>query len=176
MLWLPVLAVSLTAAGEPAPRADALDWTVGVWRGTRTDAAERDAAKMRVLVERLPAGAGQILRLEVETEGDPYVGFAVTVPDPEGAGWVMLYANDAREKIARLAAKRVEDKTVWNSLTAAPPRASRLISERLGDDRWRRTQQVSDDDGATWRVLFVDELERSKTVPNEDRKTNQPGR
>ena len=41
-------------------------------------------------------------------------------------------------------------------------RESRLISERLGDDRWRRTMSVSQDGGRTWSVLWIDELHRAK--------------
>ena len=112
-----------------------------------------------MLVEALPGG-GQVLRLEVETEGGSYVGFTTRVLDAETGTWTMIYANDARMRFARLNATFEGDRSVWLSMTAKPPRGSRLIEERPGPDRWRRTQETSRDGGATWQVLFVDDLQR----------------
>jgi hypothetical protein len=148
-----------TARAEGPP----LGWTVGRWSGTRSDANDGSVAPLRMLVERLPGGHGLIERLEVTTEGDPYVGFSVCLPDPSNQEWEKLYTNDVRPKFARMRAPSVEEtRNVWLSVTAKPPRASRLVSERLGSDRWRRTQQTSTDGGATWKTVFVDELEREQ--------------
>jgi len=48
----------------------------------------------------------------------------------------------------------------WRSVTPGRARESGSIVERLDTNHWRRTQRVSDDGGRTWRVLFVDEMER----------------
>jgi len=155
VLWIPLLFGLLAMAGETEPPPAPLDWAVGSWHGVRTDASDGDQAPMSLLIE----------RLEVASGGDPYVGFTVRTPDPRTGRWVMLYANDVRSKVARLEATFDGDRVVWNSRTAVPPRGSRLVAERLGPDRWRRTQQISKDGGATWSVLFVDELERGKAAP-----------
>ena len=159
---LPILlACASGTAVESGGPADLLAWTEGKWHGARRDTNDGSEAPMTIVIERIPNGRGTIERLEVATDGDPYVGFSVSTPNPEGGGWTRLYANDVHQKFARLVAESVAgDRTVWQSVTATPPRGSRLISERMGPDRWRRTQQVSNDNGATWQVLFVDELER----------------
>jgi hypothetical protein len=55
------------------------------------------------------------------------------------------------------------DRGEWTSTTARAPNGSRLTYERIGADRWRRTQMVSSDSGVHWTVLFVDEMRRAKT-------------
>jgi len=152
----------LGAGGDASQPDGPLDWTVGTWKGTRRDFGEHSEAPLAILVAEMPDRLGEIERLEVETGGDPYVGFTVCTPDPANERWMRIYTNDVRAKLARLVANPEGDRVVWVSVTAKPPRGSRLVSERLGPDRWRRTQQVSEDGGVTWRDVFVDELARMK--------------
>jgi hypothetical protein len=157
-----VLVILVMGLGDgPNDSEGPLDWTLGSWHGVRREVSTGDEAAMSLLVEKAPDGRGLIERLEVETDGDPYVGFAVSAPETSSDGWMRIYANDVRPSFARLASRSVTgDRTVWLSVTATPPKGSRLVSERLAPDRWRRTQQFSTDGGSTWKDLFVDELTR----------------
>jgi hypothetical protein len=74
----------------------------------------------------------------------------------------MLYANSTRETFARLEGQVETDRVTWQSVTPGRTRESRIVTERLNTNQWRRTQRVSGDGGRTWRVLFTDELERKK--------------
>jgi hypothetical protein len=74
----------------------------------------------------------------------------------------MIYTNDVRMKFARLVAAIDGDRIVWVSTSATAPRGSRLVAERSGRDHWRRTQERSTDDNATWQVMFVDDLQRGR--------------
>jgi hypothetical protein len=155
-----LLVAALAACQSAAVDADPMGWTVGTWRGTRRAADGSSAEPMKLRVEPLPSGAGQIECLRVEGASGPYVGFAVRMPDPDTGRWTMVYANSAQRAFARLVADRAEALDSWTSTTAAPGHGSRLTFERIDDDHWRRTQQVSEDAGRTWTVLFTDELER----------------
>ena len=144
-------------ASLPAP--DPFAWTVGHWHGTRHSGDGGRDARMTVLVERLGDGAGQVECLRVEAPTSPYVGFTITRREESGA-WKMIYVNSTEHAFARLEGASSGAKTVWSSVTPGRLRESRLVSERIGDDLWRKTQQYSEDGGATWQVLFTDELER----------------
>jgi len=165
-LVLMVLSFLLLGIEGDASQPDGpLDWTLGSWHGVRRDAQDGTEAPMRVLVERTPDGLGQIERLEVQTDADPYVGFAVCTRDPVAGRWMRIYANDVHPKFARLAAQSVVgERVIWQSVTSRPPRGSRLVSERLGPDRWRRTQEFSTDNGVTWQIRFIDELSRDQPM------------
>ncbi len=160
-LWLPLILLLVGAGPESEPTPGPLDWAIGHWEGTRRDIGDGEKAVMDLIVERLPGGPGQIERLAVETDGDAYVGVTVRMPDPDTGQWFMIYVNDVRPKLARLLATFDGDRVVWNSVTAKPPRGSRLVAERLGPDHWRRTQQFTRDGGETWQDMFVDELRRA---------------
>jgi hypothetical protein len=153
---------ALAACAGPDAGSESLDWTVGTWHGIRRDGADGTEAPMTLLVEALPGGHGVVERIQVEGGGTPYVGFGVRHFDPASRQWTQLYANASRPTFARLEGTVDGDRSTWNSVTAGPGRSSRLVAERLGADRWRRTQQVSEDGGRTWRVLFTDELERDR--------------
>lgn len=152
---LATAAISCTAL--PAP--DSFSWTVGHWHGARSSGEDGRAAPMTVLVEPLGDGSGQVECLRVEASGGPYVGFTIRRRDDAGA-WRMVYVNSTEHAFARLDASTYESKTTWSSVSGARLRESRLISERIGENRWRKTQQFSDDGGTSWKVLFTDELER----------------
>ena len=142
------------------------DETLGHWKGTRRDGGDGTVAPMSLLVESLTDGLGTIERIEVTTEGDPYVGFTVRLKNPETGEWTAIYGNDVRERFARMKAVFEEERTLWNSTTVRPPRLSRLVSQFQEDGLWRRTQEHSDDGGRTWKVRFVDEL-RKEEAPND---------
>jgi len=147
-------------AREPAPER-AFDWTVGTWEGVRRDGADGSEAPMTMRVAPILGGAGQIRELEVRHSGGVYRGFSVQVFEREAGRWVEQYANDVHGRFARLEGELEGGgaRSVWRSVAPERRRESRLVSERLGPDRWRRTQSVSEDGGATWRVLWIDELE-----------------
>lgn len=153
------LAAHETGEGEPH---DDLDWTVGTWEGFREDGADGTRAPMTLRVEEILAGAGLVEHLEVTHGGGVYRGFSVTVFDPEAGTWVRQYVNSSRGRFVRLEGEVDGDRSTWRSTTPGRARESRLVSERLDDGRrWRRTQQVSEDGGETWRTLWQDELDRA---------------
>ena len=154
-------AVPVHGEGSPGerPAAGTFDWAVGEWTGVRID--DEEEAPMRLVVLALPGGAGLFERLEVMIEPRPYVGVSVLIWDPEAGHWVKLYANAVRSTVARLEGRLDGETLVLRSVSPGRKRESRLSAERLGEDRWRRTQEVSEDGGKTWRVLFTDELRRS---------------
>jgi hypothetical protein len=135
----------------------------------RRAGADGSEEAIRVHVEALPGAAGQLERLQVDVAPEAYVGFAVRAFDLDAGRWVMLYANSTRSSVARLEGTVTPSEITWNSVTPGRERESRMVWEHLADGAWRRTQHVSEDRGQTWRVLFVDELERDEILPNPDR-------
>ena len=157
-LALASLLVGFTQCGTPAADADPLAWTIGSWHGIRRSGADGSEAPMTVRVEALAEGDGQVECLRVDGKTDPYVGFAIRRRDRSG-DWSMVYVNSTQRAFARLEGEVGSARSVWRSVTPGRTRESRLISEHPTMDAWRKTQEISDD-GATWRVLFTDELER----------------
>lgn len=149
-----VLAVagSVSASGP-------FDWAVGEWKGIRRDADGEAPMRLQVLL--LPDGSGLFERLEVTIEPSPYVGVSVLTRDPKTGNWVKFYTNPVRSTIARLEGSLDDGVLVLRSVTPGRAREGRLTARRIGEDRWRRTQEVSEDGGKTWRVLFTDELHRA---------------
>jgi hypothetical protein len=117
---------------------------------------------MIMRVDPILAGAGQIRQIEIPHEGGVYRGFAVQVFDPQLERWVRQYANAVRGRFARLEGEVQGDRSIWRSTSPTRTRESRLVSQRVPPDGWRRTMSISEDGGATWRVLWIDEL-RSDT-------------
>jgi hypothetical protein len=156
-----------TAPAPPTERA--FDWTLGTWEGVRRDGADGSQAPMTMRVEAILGGAGQIRELEVRHSGGVYRGLSVVAFEREAGRWVEQYVNDVHGRFVRLEGEPEDGsaRSVWRSVAPERRRESRLVSERLGPDRWRRTQSVSEDGGATWRVLWTDELER-KTLDEGD--------
>jgi hypothetical protein len=154
LVALPTLFVLALAGCSKSTKSD-LDWTIGTWHGTRTAADDGKAVPMTVKVEAL--ATGQIERLQIELAARPYVGFTVRQPDDHGR-WTMIYANSTRQSIGRLQGRFENNRSTWESSSAA--HASRFISERLDPNHWRRTQFNSEDGGKTWKLLFTDDLER----------------
>jgi len=147
---------------DPARTAGVLDWTLGEWQGVRRDGADGSEGRMTVRVEPILGGAGLIEQLEVTHDDGVYRGFAVQVFDPELGRWVRQYVNATRGHFVRIEGE-VEDggaRSTWRSVAPERPRESRLVSEWVEPDLWRRTMHVSEDQGQTWRVLWTDELER----------------
>lgn len=170
--WL--VRVGAASEGE-SPAQAAFDWTVGAWTGARQDAAHGSEAPMTMRVEAILGGAGLVRELEVRHAGGVYRGFSVQAFERAAGRWVEQYLNDVHGRFVRLEGE-LEDggaRSVWRSVAPERRRESRLVSERLGADRWRRTQSVSEDGGATWRVLWIDELER--TAPGRPRALDGSG-
>jgi len=142
-----------------------LEWQLGEWQGTRRDphhegGGSESAMKMRV--ETILDGAGQTRAMEIVHDGGVYRGFAVQVYDPETKLWRREYVNDVRRTFASLEGQVEGERSVWRSVTVGRSRESRLVSERPEPDRWVRTMAVSEDDGETWRELWIDDLTRKK--------------
>lgn len=149
---------------EPVPVEDALVWTIGRWEGERIEGGTGDREPLRTEVSAVLGGAGDEERLEVGRPGKLYRGLYLQVFDPALKKSVLMYVNASRREFARLEGDAGPDRAVWLSTTARPPRGSRLTYERIGPDRWRRTQEVSHDSGVHWTVLFVDEMRRAKAT------------
>lgn len=152
-------------SGAQSDPARALDWTLGQWEGTRENGANGSQEPMTMRVESILGGAGQARHLEVRGTGGIYRGFSVQIYDADRDVWARQYVNNARGTFSSLQGKvESETRSVWAS--ESPRRRSRLISERLGQDGWRRTMTISEDGGATWRTLWIDQLRRVERQPS----------
>ncbi len=145
-----------------AETASDLDWTLGLWEGGRRDGADGSEARMTMRVEAILGGAGQIRHIEIPHGGDVYRGFAVQVFNEAKGRWVRHYTSENRGRFSSLEGEAEGDSSIWRMTTPDRTRESQLTSERLGDDRWRRTMSISKDGGRTWTVLWIDELHRKK--------------
>jgi hypothetical protein len=158
-----LLALALTLPGglaaEEAAGGD-LAWTVGAWKGVRTDGVDGSRVPMNLRVEPILGGAGLAERLEVKQRDGAYRGFAVTAYDQEEKVWVRQYVNSTRGRFVRLVGTVEGDRSTWEPEPPGEGRRSRMVSERLGEGRWRRTQSVSEDGGETWQTLWQDDLEK----------------
>ena len=134
------------------------DWTLGVWRGVRHDGAGGPRNPMTMIVEPVLGGSGQLRKIQIEVGGGTYRGFAVQVRSPDDDCWTRQYTNEGRGTFSQLQSERTMEGIVWRSVSPNRTRESKLVSERLNETSWLRTMYVSDDDGASWRVLWVDEL------------------
>lgn len=149
-----------------APRAPR-DWLVGSWHGVRRDGADGSAAPMTSHIEAILGGAGLTERIEVTVPDGVYRGFATEVFDPTIECWVRMYVNATRRHFTRLEGEADgAARVVWRSVSPDRSRETRVVTEPIGPDRWRRTSSVSENGGKTWRLLFVDELERAAPTPS----------
>lgn len=158
-----LLPLASNGAEPPVEPEHAFDWTVGEWTGVRRDGADGSEAPMTMRVETILGGGGQVRELEVTHSGGVYRGFSVQAFERETGRWVEQYVNGVHGRFVRIEGE-VEAggaRSVWRVVAPERRRESRRVDERLGDDRWRRTMSVSGDGGATWRVLWIDELERA---------------
>jgi hypothetical protein len=152
-------AVDADPASGPAPFA----WTVGDWSGVRREGGEGDGEPLTLRVRAVLGGAGLLEELEVVHDGGTYRGLSVLTYLTDEERWVRQYVNDVRGRFVRLDGELDgEARSTWSSTDPARTRESRLVSELANDGVWLRTQQVSTDGGATWRVLFRDELWRAE--------------
>ena len=145
----------------PSAGADALGWTIGHWEGTRTELSTGSRDPVSSDVRSVLGGVGEEEELVVGAGPKPYRGVYLQVFDPKLQKSVLMYVNNTRREFARLEGTASSDRGEWDSTTSRPPRRSRLVYERTGENTWRRTQKISEDDGATWKTLFVDELRRT---------------
>ncbi len=146
------LAAGLDEARSAAERT--FDWTLGDWHGVRRSADDGREEPLTMRVTPVLGGVGQLRELEVRHSGGVYRGLALQVYEPKEDRWVRQYVNDVHRTYAQLEGRVEGGYWVWRSAT------SRVVSERIGPDRWRRTVSRSIDGGATWTELFTDELQR----------------
>ena len=142
---------------NPSP----FDWTLGSWQGVRRAGADGSENPMKMRVESILGGAGQVEHLEVCHDGGVYRGFSVQVFDVGLGQYVRQYVNSTRGKFVRLEGEVDASRSTWESVSPQRTRDSRLVSERLASNQWRRTQSVSENGGRTWRVLWEDVLQAS---------------
>jgi hypothetical protein len=157
-----LVANSLSAESPLASATRPLDWSLGKWVGTRRDATTDQTVKLQLRVEAILGGIGQIEHLEAEHRQGAYLGFTVRMPTEKPGKWSMTYWNSKRTDSAQLNGEVEATCSTWCSAAQNKLRQSRLFSEQMGADGWRRTMSVSDDQGKSWRVLWVDELRRSR--------------
>lgn len=135
------------------------EWMFGDWEGVRTssDGVEKP---ITIHVESILGGAGLTERIEVKiAEDNIYRGHLIQVFDTTQNRFVRQYVNDSRGRFVRLDGEiKSEDKSHWTS--SSPKGISLLESERTEPNRWQRTQSISEDDGQTWKIIFVDKLVR----------------
>lgn len=156
-----VLLLSCRAAPAPPPAMDGPSaWTVGEWRGTRLSPDDGRRAPMRISVRPTLGGAGLLQEIVVDTDPGTYAGLHVVLHEHASERWVSYYGNAAGGRLDPLAGTREGGILAWRNVAPERRREARLLDECPAPGRWRRTQQVSEDGGASWRVLFVDELER----------------
>lgn len=134
--------VGLDEARSAAERA--FDWTLGEWHGVRRSADDGREDPMTMRVFAVLGGVGQLRELEVRHSGGVYRGLAVQVYEAKEDRWVRQYVNDVHRTYARLEGRVEEGRWVWRSATPGRTRDSRVVSERVGPDRWRRTVSRSD--------------------------------
>jgi len=164
--WLVALFVLLVAGCRSNPEAQPVvagpfAWLVGDWRGVRRDGADGTAARMRLRVQPVLGGAGQLEELQVEHPRGTYRGLHVRLRERESGRWVSEYANATRGEFTKLEGELgAGDESSWRSVEPGRTRETWLEYERPEPDRWIRTQRLSEDGGLTWSVLFTDELER----------------
>lgn len=163
-----LLPAAAGAAGAPAAEAvepeRLFDWNLGTWKGVRKNAEEGTEAPMILWANRVLGGAAQTREIEIRHSGGVYRGFSVLALDRDAGTWVEQYLNDVQRRFVRLEGEIEQDgaRSIWRSAAPDRGRQSRLVSERLDRDTWRRTMSVSEDGGETWRVLWIDELTRGR--------------
>lgn len=147
---------------QRTPAERAYDWTLGRWTGVRRAASDGSEEPVVLRVEPVLGGVGQRRAMEIRHARGTYRGLAVQVYDPDAGHWVRQYVNGVRRTFARLEGGPDASgvRSEWRSTTPGRTADSRVDSERLGPDRWRRTVSRSTDGGTTWSEVFTDELVR----------------
>ncbi len=142
------------------PHTTPLDWTHGEWVGTRRSAADGETHPLHVRVTPMLGGASQLREMWVEHDGGVYRGISIQLRETETGRWTRYYANDVRGRLVTLRA--VDDAgDLWRSGPNDSGRWSENRTDRPDDDTWISTVSRTTDGGATWQVVFVDELTRA---------------
>ncbi len=157
-----IVFVAACAAPGPGPETTVtgspLDWLLGEWHGVRRDGADGSEAPIHVRVTPILGGAGQAEELEVTLGDSLYRGFTVRMPADDAGRWIMLYMNSVRPGFVQLDGEIAAGKITWSSRQTDRPRRSRSVIEPMGADGFRRTMFMSEDQGSSWRVLWIDEV------------------
>ena len=157
LILLPILA----GCQGPSPAVvNHFDWTLGTWEGVRRDVADGTESDMIMRVEPLAGGGGQIRNLEIRGGSEVYRGTAVQRFEAASGTWLWQYANSATRAFALYRGRIESSGSIWRSISPGRSRESRLVSERLPGERWRRSMSISTDGGHTWIGLWVDDLRR----------------
>lgn len=114
---------------------------------------------MTLRVESILGGAGRVEHLRIPLPESDYLGYAVEVHDPQWNRPVRQYVNNRRMRFVRLEGSREEGRWIWLSAGENELRRSKLVTE-IRNGLWLRKQYRTTDGGATWQLLWQDELER----------------
>lgn len=170
--WIPAEAcvlctvlIALCAAGEHAARTapavtEPLSWLVGTWVGTRVEPATSSRASVVSKITSVLGGAGQQESVEIRLPKGVYRGLYLQVFDPKLDRSVLMYVNATRREFARLEGTATATGGEGRNVSTQGSHRSKLVYEHPSERQWRRTQYVSEDEGKTWSVLFIDELHR----------------
>lgn len=111
-----------------------------------------------------PGESGLEMRhLEVHHDGGVYRGFSAQVWQPDPGRWVRQYVNDISRTYAVLEGKERDGASIWRPADPSGQKRSRLREELSSGRTWHREMSVSDDGGESWRVLWVDTLQRDSS-------------
>lgn len=141
---------------------------LGTWKGVRRRSADGAEESLTVVVRPVLGGAALASELEVRGADSTYRGLALDTFDTANGRWLRTYVNPVRGVPVRLDALApgnealAADVLVFRSAPNDVGRASENRVERLGPDRRRTTVSRTEDGGATWAPLFVDDVQRAR--------------
>lgn len=153
---------SSTPAKTDSSKVEPLKWMLGNWTGSRFEPSSGDRAPVLSKVSNILGGAAEQEELEIKTPKGVYRGLYIHAMDPRIGKSVLIYINARRREFVRLEGTASSSGGEWQGVSVEGPRRAKLMYEVHSKDRWRRTQYVSTDSGATWEILFVDDLSRKE--------------
>jgi hypothetical protein len=150
-----------TTAAPPADDGP-FGWCLGHWKGVRRDGTDGTIFPMTSKVEPILGGAGQIEQLEVEREGrEPYRGVTVQAFDRGAQKWKREYVNEVNGRFVPMEGTLDGSaRSEWRDTSSERTHDFVLTSELLSQGFWRRTMRISEDGGKTWKILWIDDLNR----------------
>ena len=153
--------ISLMEPGHKVSDATPLDWTLGDWKGHRTDSKSGTAFPITIQVHSVLGGSGITEEMEVVHGSDVYRAFTITAFEKDRKLWMMHYLNQPTGESIPMEGTIESKSSTWMSINPNRARESKLVYEHFGKAGWKRTQYVSEDAGKTWFTVFTDVLERS---------------
>lgn len=136
------------------------NWLVGDWQGRRRNPDSDSSAPLQVQVRSILGGRGQSEELSLAADAGTAHACILRIPGAQPARWIAIEVDDAR--VGHSVADGIVTGTTstWTTRSANPQEIVLTTFERLGPGAWQRTSQVSYDGGETWRLLWIDELQR----------------